>query len=513
MVVGFTGYSCSGKTTIAKKICEKYDFTLLSVRDISHQLANKNGYNRSRDFIMSIGNEKYLEICRQEILRLLSSTGDYIIDDIMDPSLWIDIVKSYDCLLLSFKLEENKRLDRLCTRLNCDWNFACIELKFLDDCKNSFGIGSIICDGQSIEVDGVDEDVLCNIVYSHICEHRFIHELTLWKKRVDLEIQEQGIQSMFDVFSDYPYMQKYCDEFINFSLGGKRIRAYLVKLGYELSGMPVNNDVLTAALSYEIFQSGVLIHDDVIDESKVRRKKPTYHVVFGDNHLGVSRAICAGDIGILIANEILLHTNLSDEIKIKAIDHQTKVYKLTIAGELADVDLSDNDEYSQENIISMYELKTSWYTIIGPLQLGAIIGHVDSHLILQIEKIGRLLGIAFQIKDDILGVFESSESTGKSDLSDVQEGKKTIITEHFLSHASAEDVSIFNSLYGNKSSGISELEIIRELLSKTNTYEFAMSECKRYLNTSRQLIMDMSVPEKCREELLGFIDYQEKRLY
>lgn len=123
------------------------------------------------------------------------------------------------------------------------------------------------------------------------------------------------------------------------------------------------------------------------------------------------------------------------------------------------------------------------------------------------------MGIAFQIKDDMLGIFESAENTGKSDLSDLQEGKKTIITEHFLSHADQKDIAAFHAIYGNRASGLAELQTIRELFGKTHTYEYTLSQCRHYLTQSRQIIMEMRIPKPCREQLLGFIDYQEKRMY
>ncbi|MBQ1554489.1 MAG: polyprenyl synthetase family protein [Clostridia bacterium] len=452
MVVGFVGCGYAQKADVAGMIREKYGFRAASP---------------------------------QEAERLLSEPGDYLIETVADPAVWNEAVKQ-NGLLLSFRMPDGERLEET-------------------DAPGG--------KGQVIDVAGKTAEQVCEEVYACICEYRFLRAFGAWRNRVDREIQADGIRPLLAVYDDYPYMKPYCDEFINFSFGGKRIRAYLVKLGYELCGKTANQDVMTAGLAYEIIQSGILIHDDVIDQSRVRRKKPTYHVLFGDNHLGVSRAICVGDIGILIANEILLYTDLPEDIKIKALVHQNKVYKLTIAGELGDIDLSESEQYSEDQIVSMYNLKTSWYTIVGPLQLGAILGGADNHLMRQIEQAGRLMGIAFQIKDDMLGIFESAENTGKSDLSDLQEGKKTIITEHFLSHADQKDIAAFHAIYGNRASGLAELQTIRELFGKTHTYEYTLSQCRHYLTQSRQIIMEMRIPKPCREQLLGFIDYQEKRMY
>ncbi|MBQ4396625.1 MAG: polyprenyl synthetase family protein [Clostridia bacterium] len=452
MVVGFAGCGYAEKADVAGMIREKYGFRAAFP---------------------------------QETERLLSEPGDYLIEDVADSAEWNDAA-AQNGLLLFFRLPDDGSLG---------------------------GTDALPGQGKIIDAAGKTKEELCEQVYACICEYRFLQEFGAWRNRIDREIQGDGIRSLLEVYAGYPYMKPYCDEFLNFSSGGKRIRAYLVKLGYELCGKTVNHDVLMAGLAYEIYQSGILIHDDVIDQSRVRRKKPTYHVRFGDNHLGVSRAICVGDIGILIANEILLYTDLPEDIKIKALVHQKKVYKLTIAGELADIDLSDSEHYSQEQIISMYNLKTSWYTIVGPLQLGAIIGGADSSMMRQIEELGRLMGIAFQIKDDMLGVFESAEKTGKSDLSDLQEGKKTVITEHFLSHADKDDIAVFYSVYGNRASGAAELDTVRVLFHKTGTYEYVMSMCKKYLSDARRILADMCIPKRCREQLLGFIDYQEKRMY
>ena len=274
--------------------------------------------------------------------------------------------------------------------------------------------------------------------------------------------------------NDY-FMDKYFEYLVNYTVGGKCIRAYLVDLGYKLA-KGVNCEVdIKACTSYELFEAGILAHDDIIDRSCTRRGIPSMYMGLGGDHLGISRAICLGDAAMFLANALLLQTDYDDVVIRKAVDNQNKIFLYTVSGELMDINLSASDVYLEDDVIDMYYTKTSWYTFIGPLSLGAILGKGSHYLLDRIQEIGLLIGVAFQIKDDILGIFGTEEAVGKSVFSDAQEGKKSILTSYFDANSTVQAKQDFYSIYGKDVIRDEEMDFIKSMLINSGSLEYAKS--------------------------------------
>ena len=306
------------------------------------------------------------------------------------------------------------------------------------------------------------------------------------------------------IFKDinYTFMTKYIDAFSTHMDGGKRLRAFLVILGYNISGHETDNDIITASLSYEFFQNGILMHDDIIDRSTLRRGRPSMYAA-----LGVPKAICLGDFGIVAAYDALTLTDFDASRKLQAVANQSKVFKLTIAGELKDIELADDDDYTLDDVLTMYEMKTSWYTFTGPLQLGAILGGADDNLLADIERLGRLMGIAFQIKDDITGIYGNVQEAGKSNLSDIEEGKKTVLTSYFRDKASQDDEREFESVYGKGVCTQDGNIKVRSLLDKSGAHSSAESLLKKYIDEAREAVSTMRISQHHKDIICGMLDY------
>ena len=160
-----------------------------------------------------------------------------------------------------------------------------------------------------------------------------------------------------------------------------------------------------------------------------------------------------------------------------------------------------------EDIIRMYELKTSWYTFIGPLQLGIILGGGDDELLKQAEKAGRLIGIAFQIRDDLIGIYGETHITGKSNLSDIEEGKKTVLTSYFGDKASPKEKEEFNSIYGKGKCDEQGGASIRRLLDESGAHSSAEKLYRKYIDEAMDAISEMTIPSRHKDILYGLIEY------
>ncbi len=328
---------------------------------------------------------------------------------------------------------------------------------------------------------------------------------------IDERLKTELSGALFEGVNENAFMERYSGAFSAFCEGGKRLRSFLVILGYNMCGHETDDDIVMASLSYELFQSGVLIHDDIIDESDLRRNRPAMHIELGNGQEGISKAICVGDLGLLTAGEAVMRTGFNDAVKVRAALNLVESLKLTVAGEIRDIELSCEEDCSIDDIVKMYELKTAQYTFIGPLQLGMLLGGASKELLSDAFTAGRLIGIAFQIKDDILGIYGAADTTGKSSVSDIEEGKKTVLTAYFKDNASFEKKEEFSMLYGRGRCDEKKAANIRKLLDESGASSYAEAKCREYTTKARNVVEKMQIPDQCRDALLGMLEYMNDR--
>ncbi|MDD4307515.1 MAG: polyprenyl synthetase family protein [Thermoplasmata archaeon] len=254
-------------------------------------------------------------------------------------------------------------------------------------------------------------------------------------KTADIRPMKFGLDNHWKMIADYP------------ERGGKYVRPGLLLLSCKASGGQIA-DALTTAAAMEISEDWLLVHDDFQDHSLERRGKPTLHLLHGEE-----LAINAGDHLHLIMWKILLsnHRKL-DCAKACAIGEKMEhVLQTTCEGQYLELEWTRSSRIvSEEEYFEMVDRKTGWYTVIGPLQLGAIIAG-NTAALGPIGKLGNSLGRAFQIHDDWLNVF--SAKTGKELGGDILEGKRTLLVIHL-----AEQLE--------KAGDTRNLEYVRKLFSK-----------------------------------------------
>ena len=340
----------------------------------------------------------------------------------------------------------------------------------------------------------------------------FIEYLNEYRKKCDTLFTDGSIKEFLSTLDTSSNMDKYIDALIRHSDGGKRIRACLVALGYSIfKGFDNINNIVFPSLSYELFQTGILAHDDIIDNSDYRRFKPSMHKDLGEGHDGISKSICVGDLGIIAAIEILQNSTFDDSIKLRAITHQNKVFSQTIAGELKDIEFSYAGRAKESDILSMYRLKTAQYTVSGPLVLGAILAGADENQIKLLSDYGDSVGICFQIRDDILGLFGSEKELGKSILSDMCEGKKTVLVSHFDSNANEDLKQTFYSVYGKATSAEDGLNLVRRLITDCGSLKYAEGMCVKYVNDATVILEKIDINAEGKKLLLDLLEYMTNR--
>lgn len=312
-------------------------------------------------------------------------------------------------------------------------------------------------------------------------------------------------------YKDNCFIKESLEELKRLSKGGKRVRGYLIKLGQMLFGKD-DDSYIDIAAAIEIFQTAILIHDDVIDEADKRRGLDTINAKYA-GHIGISKAICIGDLGFFISYNIINNANISDDLKIEIMKVYSKTLYNTVNGEIIDVELPLKSlEYHKKMddklIYDIYVNKTAWYTIIGPILIGASSANASSLDKEKLMKMGENLGIAFQIKDDLLGLYSEDDSMGKT-LNDIKEGKQTIIYKYAIDHANKEEIEIINKYYGNSDVTIDENKIITDLFIKLGAKENAEKLELEYTKKGIDIINSMDVKNK--DLFMDFANYLLKR--
>lgn len=310
----------------------------------------------------------------------------------------------------------------------------------------------------------------------------------------------------------------------DFSTRGKMIRGALVYMGNEIcGGKGLEHDVTTCAASVELFQSALLIHDDIMDRDLTRRGKPSLFAAYGTKynqssdayHLGESLGICAGDISFFYAYEILSHIQSSDAMVKKMLSLFSNEMVIVCTAQMQDVLNGSLHSFpSKEEILKLYRFKTGRYTFSLPLTAGAVLSEASEGQIKELEEIGELMGIIFQIRDDELGLFGNEKKTGKTLGSDIMEGKKTIHMAMLRESLIGNDKEEFDIILSKSQKSKQNIEKIIGLLEKYNIQkkvDLLLIDYKDDL--TKQITSFPSITESVRKRLQNMAQFITSRSY
>lgn len=317
---------------------------------------------------------------------------------------------------------------------------------------------------------------------------------------------------------------------------GKLYRGSLVFLGYDLfsnnKSDNLNGDekifqfLIKLAMVVELTQSAFLLHDDVMDQDDYRRGQQTFHKLISSEYalnkdltnvsrLGESLAICLGDLLIFWSNKIFIEAllDLNDEKLAKKIN-QFYHHKMdsTAWGQMDDVYLSTTKgSVDKENIYHVYALKSGDYSVVNPLLLGAFLSQEDESQLELLSKIARNIGIIFQIKDDEMNLFGSSEETGKSIGSDIREDKKTIFRYELFRAVTTKENEQLLKIFGNKNINSTDVQQVRTMMSNHGIQEKVSESIVKMQKEVRQMIDKLEISESSRELFESFVQLMIER--
>ena len=353
-------------------------------------------------------------------------------------------------------------------------------------------------------------------------------ELKSFKNRIDPLIQGYFDSALKDMRAEDDLVSEALGHAQAIMLaGGKRLRSAFMYYGYLGAGGTDAERALHASMSIEFIHSFLLVHDDIIDRDEIRHGVPTLHKRYADfgkrffpdkdvEHFGNSIALIIGDMLYSFGNDIIFQSGFPKEQIFQALSRLQKVVSFTVIGQARDVYMEYKREASEEEILNMYRNKTAKYTVEGPLHIGALLAGATPELLDKLSAYALPLGIAFQIQDDILGIFGSADRIGKPVGSDIQEGKLTLLTARALKNGDRKERARIKEILA-RGTALTEAECQEfcRLIEETGSLREVQALAQTYIEEGKQALLNLRplLATPTYDFLEGVAEYMTKREY
>lgn len=305
-------------------------------------------------------------------------------------------------------------------------------------------------------------------------------EIVLEEVRVALPSLSHHAEWAFDTLQDYSLRDS------------KRVRGCLAAAIYDdACGETLSTAGLRLGAAIELVQNHLLIVDDVMDRSVLRRGQPTVHEMYASSY-HITDQHEAGMIGILVglmaqhaATLAITTIGVPAERVVETLSIVQRHTLITDIGQIDDMQQVFGRSFSTDDLLRKYQQKSSYYSFVDPLLAGlTLAGKGGEGAREDCEAFGLPAGVAFQLRDDYLGIFGQQQDTGKSHLDDIREGKHTIMVDYALRAASAQQRSDLRRSIGNENAGEKELQSVRHILKDTGAVDASLGDARRYADNA-----------------------------
>ena len=259
---------------------------------------------------------------------------------------------------------------------------------------------------------------------------------------------------------------------------GKRLRPLFAYAGFLASGGSLDKPVIRAMASLELLQACALIHDDLMDGSDTRRGKPSIHRHFESKHVqddldgfaphyGLSAAVLLGDLALVWSDQMLNSAGLTTEQLARLLPYYNEMRVELMAGQFLDIHEQTQKSTSVDRSMKIARYKSGKYTIERPLHLGAAMASAPAEIFTALSAYGLPLGEAFQLRDDLLGVFGDPSVTGKPAGDDLREGKRTALIAMTNDRQSEAQRELARTYFGKPDLDADGVALLREIIEST----------------------------------------------
>ena len=275
-------------------------------------------------------------------------------------------------------------------------------------------------------------------------------------------IGDEAPRNLIEACRQYPYA------------GGKRMRPSMVVAACRAVGGD-GEKAIPLAVAIEYIHNFTLVHDDLMDGDEKRRGMTTSHVLYG-----LPTAILAGDALFAKAYDIISDLDIPSDAMRKVLKKVSVAVWDLARGQQMDINNENSGTVSMDDYIETIRLKTSVLFAAGAAG-GALIGGADDATVESIHEYAMNLGVAFQMFDDILGIYGDPEKTGKSAGNDIRKGKSTVMVCHARENIKDKDtLDRFMSVFGKLDATDEEIEIARNILKESGSYDYAIEMAEKY---------------------------------
>ncbi|MGH8823951.1 MAG: polyprenyl synthetase family protein [Jiangellaceae bacterium] len=298
--------------------------------------------------------------------------------------------------------------------------------------------------------------------------------------------------------------------------GGKRLRAAFCYWGWRGTGAPDQPAIVSAAACLELFHAAALVHDDLIDGSDTRRGMPAAHRRFASLHsdagwhgdaerFGGAAALLLGDLCLGWSDELLHASRLPTEALQRGRPVFERMRTELMGGQYLDMleqatgGLQPGDQAERARRVIRY--KSAKYSVEHPLLLGGALAGANLQMLQAYSDYGLALGEAFQLRDDVLGVFGDPARTGKPAGDDLREGKRTLLVAYALEGAAPTEASTVEQLLGNRGLDRGGIDALREIIVTTGALERVEHLVADLVNRSTVALDGADVADEARAAL------------
>lgn len=302
--------------------------------------------------------------------------------------------------------------------------------------------------------------------------------------------------------------------------GGKRVRPRICLFSYlACRGGEVDTGLIRFASGIELLHTCMLVHDDVMDRSEVRRGMPSVHRaildggLLSDERLAEGLAIVVGDVLATLATEEFVAEELPPDRARRAASVVHRAMRETAAGQVLDLISGPRkiQDVSEDEILLTYRLKTACFAFEAPLRAGAILAGARDEVCDALAGFGLRLGTAFQLRDDLIGFFGKQSITGKRPEDDIREGKKTLLLRLLWERCAAADRELVTAVVGVREPDERELSRLREVARETAAVEDVERRITGLSREAVALLQAQPLEKKWRDHLILLAAWLERR--